>query len=165
MIGRVEETSASFEARSAPRPYPTLRGVSQDRQGARPRRAGDRARARRRGDRVMRPRFADSIRSSSRLGLQQKAGHMTASDRNAAREIISCQAEAIHTLCTTALATAFRQCQRAPPPYSSGRFRSRRNAAEHQAAGYQPGSCPAQSFAFESRAARQSTLARHTAGR
>jgi hypothetical protein len=27
MIGRVEETSASFEARSAPRPYPTAGGV------------------------------------------------------------------------------------------------------------------------------------------
>ena len=47
--------------------------------------------------RVMRPRFADSIRASSRFGLHQQAGHMTASDRNAARQIISCQAGAIHT--------------------------------------------------------------------
>ena len=45
----------------------------------------------------MRPRFADSIRASSRFGLHQKAGHMTASDLYAAREIISCQAGAIHT--------------------------------------------------------------------
>src|SRR6476660_7330499 len=30
--------------------------------------------------RVMRPRFADSIRASSRCGLHQQAGHMTASD-------------------------------------------------------------------------------------
>src|SRR3954463_11984964 len=42
--------------------------------------------------RVMRPRFADSIRASSRLGLHQQAGHMTASDLCAARQIISCQA-------------------------------------------------------------------------
>ena len=47
--------------------------------------------------RVMRPRFADSIRASSRFGLHQKAGHMTASDLYAARQIISCQAGAIHT--------------------------------------------------------------------
>lgn len=42
--------------------------------------------------RMMRPRFADSIRASSRVGLHPKAGHMTASDLYAAREIISCQA-------------------------------------------------------------------------
>jgi len=47
--------------------------------------------------RVMRPRFADSIRASSRFGLHPKAGHMTASDLCAARQIISCQAGAIHT--------------------------------------------------------------------
>ena len=47
--------------------------------------------------RVMRPRFADSIRASSRFGLHQQAGHMTASDLCAARQIISCQAGAIHT--------------------------------------------------------------------
>ena len=41
--------------------------------------------------------FADSIRASSRVGLHPKAGHMTASDLYAAREIISCQAGAIHT--------------------------------------------------------------------
>src|SRR6185312_14496278 len=29
---------------------------------------------------LLRPRFADSIRASSRFGLHQKAGHMTASD-------------------------------------------------------------------------------------
>jgi hypothetical protein len=47
--------------------------------------------------RMMRPRFADSIRASSRFGLHPKAGHMTASDLCAARQIISCQAGAIHT--------------------------------------------------------------------
>ena len=47
--------------------------------------------------RVMRPRFADSIRASSWVGLHPKAGHMTASDLYAARQIISCQAGAIHT--------------------------------------------------------------------
>src|SRR3954469_19018591 len=47
--------------------------------------------------RMMRPRFADSIRASSRFGLHQQAGHMTASDLCAARQIISCQAGAIHT--------------------------------------------------------------------
>jgi hypothetical protein len=47
--------------------------------------------------RMMRPRFADSIRASSRVGLHPKAGHMTASDLYAARKIISCQAGAIHT--------------------------------------------------------------------
>src|SRR4051812_30797158 len=47
--------------------------------------------------RVMRPRFADPIRASSRFGLHPKAGHMTASDLCAARQIISCQAGAIHT--------------------------------------------------------------------
>ena len=35
--------------------------------------------------RMMRPRFADSIRASSRSGLHQQAGHMTASDLYAAR--------------------------------------------------------------------------------
>ena len=34
--------------------------------------------------RMMRPRFADSIRASSRFGLHQQA-HMTASDLSAAR--------------------------------------------------------------------------------
>ena len=47
--------------------------------------------------RMMRPRFADSIRASSRFGLHQQAGHMTASDLCAVRQIISCQAGAIHT--------------------------------------------------------------------
>ena len=47
--------------------------------------------------RMMRPRFADSIRASSRCGLHQQAGHMTASDLCAVRQIISCQAGAIHT--------------------------------------------------------------------
>jgi len=42
--------------------------------------------------RVMRPRFADPIRASSPSGLHQQAGHMTASDLCAARQIISCQA-------------------------------------------------------------------------
>jgi hypothetical protein len=46
---------------------------------------------------VTRRRFADSIKASSRVGLHPKAGHMTASDLNAARKIISCQAGAIHT--------------------------------------------------------------------
>jgi hypothetical protein len=45
----------------------------------------------------MRHRFVDSIRASSRFGLHPKAGHMTASDLYAAREIISCQEGAIHT--------------------------------------------------------------------
>jgi putative ABC transport system substrate-binding protein len=36
-------------------------------------------------------------RASSRVGLHPRAGHMTASDLYAAREIISCQAGAIHT--------------------------------------------------------------------
>src|SRR5215475_12410164 len=40
--------------------------------------------------RVMRPRFADSIRASSPSGLREQAGHMTASDLCAARQIISC---------------------------------------------------------------------------
>jgi hypothetical protein len=44
--------------------------------------------------RVMRSRFADSIIASSR---HQQAGHMTASDLDAARQIISWQAGAIHT--------------------------------------------------------------------
>ena len=47
--------------------------------------------------RMMRTRFADPIRASSPSGLRQKAGHMTASDFCAAREMISCQAGAIHT--------------------------------------------------------------------
>src|SRR5215467_2610516 len=47
--------------------------------------------------RVMRPRFADSIRASSPSGLREQAGHMTASDLCAARQMISCQAGAIHT--------------------------------------------------------------------
>ena len=47
--------------------------------------------------RVMRPRFADSIRASSPSGLREQAGHMTASDLCAVRQIISCQAGAIHT--------------------------------------------------------------------
>jgi hypothetical protein len=47
--------------------------------------------------RMMRPRFADSIRASSPSGLHEQAGHMTASDFCAAREVISCQAGAIHT--------------------------------------------------------------------
>jgi hypothetical protein len=38
--------------------------------------------------RVMRPRFADSIRASSRFELHQQAGHMTASDRNAALTLL-----------------------------------------------------------------------------
>jgi hypothetical protein len=46
---------------------------------------------------VMRPRFADPIRASSPPGLHQQAGHMTASDLCAARQMISCQAGAIHT--------------------------------------------------------------------
>src|SRR6516164_4649392 len=49
--------------------------------------------------RVMRTRFADPIRASSPPGLHQQAGHMTASDLCAARQMISCQAGAIHT-CT-----------------------------------------------------------------
>ena len=47
--------------------------------------------------RMMRPQFADSIRAGSRFGLHQQAGHMTASDLCAARQIILCQAGAIHT--------------------------------------------------------------------
>ena len=47
--------------------------------------------------RMMRPRFADSIRASSRFGLHQQAVHMTASDHYAARQKVSCQAGAIHT--------------------------------------------------------------------
>jgi hypothetical protein len=35
---------------------------------------------------------ADPIRASSPPGLREQAGHMTASDRCAAREVISCQA-------------------------------------------------------------------------
>jgi hypothetical protein len=47
--------------------------------------------------RVMRPRFAYPIRASSPAGLREQAGHMTASDFCAVREVISCQAGAIHT--------------------------------------------------------------------
>jgi hypothetical protein len=47
--------------------------------------------------RMMRPRFADPIRASSPPGLREQAGHMTASDLCAARQMISCQAGAIHT--------------------------------------------------------------------
>ena len=47
--------------------------------------------------RMMRPRFAHSIRASSPSRLRQQAGHMTASDLCATRQIISCQAGAIHT--------------------------------------------------------------------
>ena len=42
-------------------------------------------------------RIADPIRASSPPGLHQQAGHMTASDLCAARQMISCQAGAIHT--------------------------------------------------------------------
>src|SRR5215831_6224419 len=42
--------------------------------------------------RMMRTRFADPIRASSPPGLHQQAGHMTASDLCAARQMISCQA-------------------------------------------------------------------------
>ena len=45
----------------------------------------------------MRPRFADSIKASGPVGLHPKAGHMTASGLYAARQIISCQAGALHT--------------------------------------------------------------------
>jgi len=47
--------------------------------------------------RMMTPQFANSIRASSRFRLHPKAGHMTASDLYAARQIISCQAGAIPT--------------------------------------------------------------------
>ena len=47
--------------------------------------------------RMMRTRFADPIRASSPSGLREQAGHMTASDFCAAREIISYQAGAIQT--------------------------------------------------------------------
>src|SRR6516164_259748 len=42
--------------------------------------------------RMMRTRFADPIRASSPSGLREQAGHMTASDLCAARQMISCQA-------------------------------------------------------------------------
>ena len=42
-------------------------------------------------------RIADPIRASSPPGLHQQAGHMTESDLCAARQMISCQAGAIHT--------------------------------------------------------------------
>src|SRR5262249_56970591 len=48
--------------------------------------------------RMMRTRFADPIRASGPPGLHQQAGHMTASDLCAARQMISCPARAIHTL-------------------------------------------------------------------
>src|SRR5829696_2942671 len=53
--------------------------------------------------RMMRTRFADPIRASSLFGLHQQAGHMTASDLCGAHQKISCQAGAIHTLCTQSL--------------------------------------------------------------
>src|SRR5438105_12929005 len=40
---------------------------------------------------MMRTRFAHPIRASSPPGLHQQAGHMTASDLCAARQMISCQ--------------------------------------------------------------------------
>jgi hypothetical protein len=43
-------------------------------------------------DPMMRTRFAHPIRASSAPGLHQQAGHMTASDLCAARQMISCQA-------------------------------------------------------------------------
>src|SRR5262249_7689812 len=42
--------------------------------------------------RMMRTRFADPIRASSPPGLHQQAGHMTASDLCAARQMISAAA-------------------------------------------------------------------------
>src|SRR5215510_123845 len=42
--------------------------------------------------RMMRTGFTDPIRASSPPGLHQQAGHMTASDLCAARQMISCQA-------------------------------------------------------------------------
>ena len=48
--------------------------------------------------RTMRTRFADPIRASSPPGLHQQAGHMTASDLCAARQMIFCQAGAIHII-------------------------------------------------------------------
>jgi hypothetical protein len=42
-------------------------------------------------------RCTPSMQRATRFGLHQKAGHMTASDLYAARQIISCQAGAIHT--------------------------------------------------------------------
>ena len=41
--------------------------------------------------------FRHGLRASSPPGLHQQAGHMTASDLCAARQMISCQAGAIHT--------------------------------------------------------------------
>src|SRR4051812_18891749 len=49
-----------------------------------------------------------SIRASSRFGLHQKAGHMTASDLYAARQNISCLAGAIHTMKRREFITIFR---------------------------------------------------------
>src|SRR5262249_51699653 len=48
--------------------------------------------------RMMRPRFADSIRASSPLGLREQAGHMTASDFCAARYIFRAQCRSRRTL-------------------------------------------------------------------
>lgn len=47
--------------------------------------------------RMMRPRLAEPIRASSPSGLQQQAGHMTASDTCTTRHMTSCIAGAIHT--------------------------------------------------------------------
>src|SRR4030095_15652620 len=41
--------------------------------------------------RMMRTRFADPIRASSPPGLHQQAGHMTASDLFASRQMVFCQ--------------------------------------------------------------------------
>src|SRR5215471_14823006 len=45
--------------------------------------------------RMMRTRFAHAITASSPPGLHQQAGHMTASDFCAARQMISCQAKCL----------------------------------------------------------------------
>src|SRR5215831_10828022 len=71
--------------------------------------------------RMMRTRFADPIRASSPPGLHQQAGHMTASDLCAARQMISCQAGAIHTWHSRSI-----RRNRAKPGFSSG-HRSRSN--------------------------------------
>ena len=85
-----------------------------------------RARPRRRGDRVMRQRFAllHQVQQSAWAAAKGRT-HDCKRPQCCTRNYLLPQAEAIHTLCTIALATAFRQCQHAPPPYSSGRFRSR----------------------------------------
>jgi len=59
--------------------------------------------------RVMRTRFADPIRASSPSGLRRQAGHMTASDLCAARQLSSCQAGAIHII------AARHTCTSSPP--------------------------------------------------